>query len=254
MTSIFDLARKGTLSESDLVGKEKEIDAVDKETLYTPLGVAVHFNRKDNVKLLLANGANPDGVAESRPPLWIAAARTKGHIGSIVRMLLAHTMDVNKTSDLVGHNTPLHAIVQRYRNEDDLDVIEALVNAGANPQAKNKRGESAESLATKRNDRKPLALLTPPDKRKKSHIGDVLMITSLIVFAISWANRHSPLAMVAAAAAATTMAVSQLLGPIKKRFKMMGRRSKRVPKVCQAFLWVSMGGPPTSCLAYCRET
>ncbi|KAL6696319.1 ankyrin repeat-containing domain protein [Trichoderma pleuroticola] len=228
MTSIFDLALKGTLSASDLVGKEKEIDKVNEKTLYTPLGAAVHSNRKGNIKLLLAHGANPDGVPGSRLPLWIATARTKGAIGDIVETLIAHKVDVKKT-DHVGNDTALHAIVQRYRSEDDLDVIEALVNAGADPKATNQRGESAESLATKRNDKKLLALLAP-EKHKKTHIKDVLMITSLIMFAISWANRKNPLVMIAAGAAATAAAVgSQLYGPIKKRFKMLGRRSKKVP-------------------------
>ncbi|KAL6788189.1 ankyrin repeat-containing domain protein [Trichoderma sp. SZMC 28012] len=228
MTSIFDLALKGTLSKSDLEGKDKEIDKVDEKTFYTPLGAAVHANRKDNIKLLLAHGANPDGAPGSRPPLWIAAARTKGHIGDIVETLLAHGVNVKK-ADPVVNDTALHAIVQRYRNEDDLDVIEALVNAGADPKATNQRGESAESLATKRNDKKLLALLAP-EKHKKIHIKDVLMITSLIIFAISWANRKNPLAMVATATVAMATAVSsQFIGPIKKRFKMLGRRSKNVP-------------------------
>ncbi|KAM6479785.1 hypothetical protein HDV62DRAFT_399312 [Trichoderma sp. SZMC 28011] len=228
MTSIFDLSLKGTLSKSDLEGKEKEIDKVDERTLYTPLGAAVHANRKDNIKLLLAHRANPDGAPGSRPPLWIAAARTKGHIGDIVETLLAHKADVNKT-DPVANDTALHAIVQRYRNEDDLDVIEALVNAGADPEATNQRGESAESLATKRSDKKLLALLAP-EKHKKIHIKDVLMIASLIMFAIAWANRKNPLVMVTAAVGATAAAVSsKFIGPIKKRFKMLGRRSKKVP-------------------------
>ncbi|KAL7909354.1 ankyrin repeat-containing domain protein [Trichoderma velutinum] len=228
MTSIFDLALKGTLNKSDLEGREKEVDKVDEKTLYTPLGAAVHSNRRDNIKLLLAHGANPNGAPGSRPPLWIAAARTKGPIGGIVDMLIAHKVDVNKT-DHVLNDTALHAIVQRYRNEDDLDVIEALVNAGADPKATNQRGESAESLATKRNDKKLLALLAP-DKHKKVHIKDVLMITSLILFAVSWANRNNPLVVIVTAAAATAAAVgSRLVGPIKKRFKMLGRRSKKVP-------------------------
>ncbi|EHK16896.1 uncharacterized protein TRIVIDRAFT_227738 [Trichoderma virens Gv29-8] len=227
MASIFDLALKGTLSENDLVGKEKEIDAVNEKTLYTPLGAAVHSNRKDNVKLLLANGANPDGVTGSRLPLWIAAARTKGSIGSIVELLLAHKVSVNKP-DHIANDTALHAIVQRYRNEDDLDVIEALVRAGADPQATNQRGESAESLATKRNDKKLLSLLVPKT-HKKSHIKDILMIASLILFAFSWANRHSIQVVAATAVAATTAVASQVYGPIKKRFDMMGRRSKKVP-------------------------
>ncbi|KAL7952713.1 ankyrin repeat-containing domain protein [Trichoderma compactum] len=227
MTSIFDLALKGTLSVSDLVGKEKEINKVDEKTLYTPLGAAVHSNRKDNIKLLLAHGANPDGAPGSRPPLWIAAARTKGHIGDIVETLIAHKVDVKK-ADPVVNDTALHAIVQRYRNEDDLDVFEALVNAGADPKATNQRGESAESLATKRNDKKLLALLAP-EKHKKTHTKDVLMIASLIMFAISWANRN-PLVKITAAVVGTAAAVSsQLYGPIKKRFNMLGRRSKKVP-------------------------
>lgn len=230
MTSIFDLALKGTLSKSDLEGKDKEIDKVDEKTLYTPLGAAVHSNRKDNIKLLLAHHANPNGAPGSRPPLWIAAARTKGHIGDIVETLLAHKADVNK-ADPVANDTALHAIVQRYRNEDDLDVIEALVNAGADPKATNQRGESAESLATKRNDKKLLALLAP-EKHKKIHIKDVLMIASLIMFAIAWANRKNPLVMATAAVGATAAAISsKFIGPIKKRFKMLGRRSKKVPHV-----------------------
>ncbi|UKZ77550.1 hypothetical protein TrVFT333_005273 [Trichoderma virens FT-333] len=218
MASIFDLALKGTLSENDLVGKEKEIDAVNEKTLYTPLGAAIHSNRKDNVKLLLANGANPDGVTGSRLPLWIAAARTKGSIGSIVELLLAHKVNVNKP-DHIANDTALHAIVQRYRNEDDLDVIEALQRI---------KGESAESLATKRNDKKLLSLLVPKT-HKKSHIKDILMIASLILFAFSWANRHSIPVVAATAVAATTAVASQVYGPIKKRFDMMGRRSKKVP-------------------------
>ncbi|KAL7936153.1 hypothetical protein V8C35DRAFT_278376 [Trichoderma chlorosporum] len=223
MTSLFHLALQGTLAESHLQGKEKEIDAVDEETMYTPLGAAVHSNHQNNVRLLLKNGANPNGAPGSRPPLWIAAARTKGSIDTIVGILLAHQVDVNK-ADPVVKNTALHALVQRCRNEDDLEVIEALVNAGADPKATNERGESAESLAAKRNDKKLLAILTP-DKQKKSHIKDVIMIACLILFAVSWANRNT-LGTIATAVAATAAAA---FGPIKRRFKMLGRRSRRVP-------------------------
>lgn len=229
MTSLVDLAFAGTLKPSDLIGREKEIDAVDRATLYTPLGAAVFSGRKKAIKLLLDNGANPNGVPESYPPLWIAAARTKGHIGSIVGMLLARKPDVNIASDLTNKSTPLHALVKRYRREDDVYVIEALVDAGADPDAKNNRGESAKSVAAARNDKRILAILSPKEW-KRSHIKDLFMLASLILFVFAWANgSHVGMAVTGMSAAAVGA-----YGHIAKRFKIRGRFGKTIPPVCFA--------------------
>ncbi|OTA02191.1 hypothetical protein A9Z42_0025650 [Trichoderma parareesei] len=222
--SLVDLAFDGTLKPRDLTGREKEIDAVDKATLYTPLGAAVFSRHKEVIKLLLDYGANPNGVPQSYPPLWIAAARTKGHIGSIVGMLLARKPDVNIASDLTNKSTPLHALVKRYRSEDDVYVIEALVDAGANPNAKNKRGESAMSVATARNDKKLLAILSP-NGRKRSHLRNLGMLVSLILFVFAWVNKR-PALMVAAGISATAI---RGYGPIKKRFKISGLDKAEIP-------------------------
>ncbi|KAL6868589.1 hypothetical protein J3F83DRAFT_704675 [Trichoderma novae-zelandiae] len=226
MAPIFDLALDGTLKKSNLVGREKEIDAVDEATLFTPLGAAVFSGHEDAIKLLLAKGANPNGVPESYPPLWIAAARTKGHIGSIVGMLLAHKADVDKASSLTNNTTPLHALVKRYRSEDDAYVIEALVDAGADPLAENNRGESATSVATARNDKKLLAILDPK-RWKHHHIKDLLMIVSVIVFVFAWANKRPVLKAVAGVGAAA-IGASRLA--LKKRFNLAGWVDKRLPK------------------------
>lgn len=229
MTSLVELAFDGILKPSDLIGREKEIDAVDKETLFTPLGAAVFSGHKEAIKLLLDNGANPNGVPGSYPPLWIAAARTKGHIGSIVGMLLARKPEVDIASDLTNNSTPLLDLVKRYRSEDDVYVMEALVEAGADPNAKNKRGESAKSVATARKDKKILAVLSPKEWKRR-HIKDLLMIGSLILFVFAWVNKRYGL--MAASVAATIGA--GIMGPIEKRFKIKGRLSKKIPEVCLA--------------------
>jgi ankyrin repeat protein len=232
MRSLVNLALDGSLKPSDLIGREKEIDAVDKATLYTPLGTAVFYRQKEAIKLLLDNGANPNGVPESFPPLWIAAARTKGHIGSIVGMLLAHKADVNIASDLTKNTTPLTALVKRYRGEDDIHVIEALVDAGADPHATNNRRESAMSIATARNDKKMLAILSPHN-RKHSHLRNLGMLVSLIVFVIAWVNKRPEMM----AAAGMSAAAIGGYGPLKKRFKISGLAKAEIPPVCFASLF-----------------
>jgi len=93
----------------------------------TPLLRAVERADLDMVRLLLERGANPDGActcAGGESPLWVAAVQ---HETEIVRVLLGRGADPGTTA--FGDTTALD--VARMRGYDD--VVELLVEAGANP-------------------------------------------------------------------------------------------------------------------------
>ncbi|KAK5995166.1 hypothetical protein PT974_03562 [Cladobotryum mycophilum] len=225
MESIYDKAKNGTLNASDLVGKEKELNAVDPKSKLTPLGVAAWNGHYKQVRMLLQNGADPNGVdptgTPSRPPLWVAASRTKNNAGQIVQVLLHYGADPSKPSEFDENAPPLLGAVKRGRSQR---LITALVDAGASPEVENNKGESAREWATTRKDRKILAALIPSPKRSTNRLDALLLLSGLMLFIVAWVNEEHRKKAVAAGALAL------MGGVIKQRFDWSGLLDNLIPE------------------------
>lgn len=103
--------------------------------------MAAWYSQKGAVKRLLKAGAEPNGMP-NYPPL--TAAAFKQNVG-IVRGLLAHPKIEVDRRDNDGYTALMWAASKGHE-----DMVNLLLEAGADPKLKNKRGETAGDLARKR--------------------------------------------------------------------------------------------------------
>ncbi|XP_046643175.1 serine/threonine-protein phosphatase 6 regulatory ankyrin repeat subunit B-like [Daphnia pulicaria] len=129
---------------------------------------ALHLSVRDvNIfRKLLENGANPNIYDKwGRSPLHLAARKMNGN--EIMDLLLAHSKV--KVDDVDGKGqTALH--IAAY--EPNVNVVEYLINKGANLNAVDKRGWSPLHVAAKERDGIPIIDLLLEAKKVKG-IGDV---------------------------------------------------------------------------------
>jgi ankyrin repeat protein len=186
--SFLFFARKGTPTDLEawLVFGAK-LDARG-ERHRTALHIAVAARLDENVRWLLENGANPSTVdSEGNTALHLACET--GRLSTILTLLKYHTQI--EAENFLG-NTPLHmaslkghstAVLQLLRNglnvnarnkrgetplhvaahSDDgdfVDVIQQLLNAGANSDALDESGMTAEGLARRKDNMAVLNLLS----------------------------------------------------------------------------------------------
>ncbi|MDR2795069.1 MAG: ankyrin repeat domain-containing protein [Holosporaceae bacterium] len=100
-----------------------------------PLCTAVAYGYLDMVELLLAKGANPNGMDEdghSALRIALAAVEEENKIGLITRTLIRAGANVNLPTKK-RNKTPLHTIISWSQN---LDAITALLENGANLEVK----------------------------------------------------------------------------------------------------------------------
>jgi ankyrin repeat protein len=116
----------------------------------TPLLFAARENQINAARVLLKAGADVNGRSGSTPPL--AAAALRGHV-FMVRLLLRNQAHVNR----VGANdlTALMNAVELNR----LDVVQVLLEAGANTRVLNRAGENVLAVAVRKNNPALLDLL-----------------------------------------------------------------------------------------------
>ncbi len=107
---------------------------------FTPLHLAAFFGGADGGRLLLDAGADPDAVARNAmkvAPIHSAAAGRR----SVALLLVERGADVRVPQ---RHGwTPLHTAA----DHGDLELVEALLKAGADPAATNDDGVSPADLA-----------------------------------------------------------------------------------------------------------
>jgi len=154
----------------------------------SPLGITIERSRNDVIaRLLIKNGANPNGLPEFDPPLMMAVATGRldlckfllktgatvnteerksgasplqvaaGHDSTeIAKVLLANGAKLEH-QDKRG-NTPLMQAVIHYENlasdgkPKTLSIIRLLIHEGASTSTKNENGDSPLGLATKIGD------------------------------------------------------------------------------------------------------
>ncbi|OJJ36257.1 hypothetical protein ASPWEDRAFT_538408 [Aspergillus wentii DTO 134E9] len=203
MTSdrIYHLAVAGILTAADLQNSHDELHFVHPKTKLTALAAAVWNGHKHTVKLLLDYGADPDGTPGSRPPLWVAAGKTRRNANSIIDILLRHYANASRPSSFDDNSTPLLRAMLTLKSPA---ILRALVKAGARPAVQNNKGESAENVATRRNDHQRAAALfskPSPVNDRLERFGAFLSAIVLVV-----ACRHEQ-PMIALAAAATLIMI-----------------------------------------------
>lgn len=152
-TTIFDIARTGSLSEIKEFKKEnpKAIDSKN-DSGYTPLILACYNGNNEVAKYIIDNCKdvnlnNGYGTA-------LMAATIKGNI-ELVNYLLKKDADTN-IADSNG-TTALHYAV--IFNLDD--IAEALVKSGAKYNLKDNRGNTAKDYALLKNKKRLLTLFKP---------------------------------------------------------------------------------------------
>ncbi|KAK2882523.1 hypothetical protein FQN49_000249 [Arthroderma sp. PD_2] len=234
MASIYELAKSGKLTKQDLAiaDNKRDLDAVHPRSKLTPLGIAVWSCHINTIKLLLKSGADADGkdpndaARDVRPPLWVAAARSKERVGTMIQLLLNSGANPNVVSPIDDNSTPLLAAVKSYKYPA---IISALVDKGANPDQANKLQETPKSIADARNDRDTQKALRKRNQRSLGRLYWVSVITSVVVGIVAWVNAYVVVAAVGAAAA-TAPYVTQV---IKRRFQMSGTFDKIWPDKLQ---------------------
>ncbi|EFR05211.1 hypothetical protein MGYG_08225 [Nannizzia gypsea CBS 118893] len=232
MATLYKLAQFGKLTKEDMTNKQimHGLNAVDPVTKLTPLGVAVWFSHVKTIGLLLKNGANPDGkdpngtARDVRPPLWVAAAKSKERVGTMMQLLLNAGADPNIVSPFDGDSSPLLKAVQTYKYPP---LISALVDKGANPDQANGLGQTPRRIAEDRNDRDTVKALRKRKERSLGRLHWVGVIVSVVVGVVAWVNAFVMVAVVGAggAVAAAAPYVTQV---IKRRFQMSGSFVKNV--------------------------
>lgn len=105
---------------------------------------AVEGGHAEVVRVLLAAGADPNGVGYAGRPLLIAAAEGQG--ADVVRALLAGGADVTRKG--AGNATALHAAAEAGKR----DSVELLLAAGAKVTARTTYGWTALHSAVRRGD------------------------------------------------------------------------------------------------------
>ncbi|MCJ1356717.1 MAG: hypothetical protein MMC33_006712 [Icmadophila ericetorum] len=163
------------------------INDIEANTGLTPLIAAINESYVEIVKLLLENGADPDKASrDHRTPLfWATWKRGAENRSELVSALIDHKADVDATSAEVQNITPLMNAVDKLR---DPEVVSLLVDAGANPTAKNRRDQTAKDLAEKIGNPKLIKALRPKLERHAPTADTVNMLVSLVLFIFAWIN------------------------------------------------------------------
>lgn len=211
MSLIYDHASKGTLTETHLSeGGLEGLEFVHPSQKLTPLGIAVWNGHTKSVELLLANGANPDGQPGTRPPLYVAVAKTRINVYPIVYALLNHGANPSLKSSIDGDTTPLLAAVKHGQSPS---LVSVLVDAGASPRDEDAKGQTAEKWAEDRKNRELLHAMLPRASRSSNKLEAALMIAGLVLSVFAWTNKSTVVA------GAATIAVG---AAVSRRFKITG--------------------------------
>lgn len=120
---------------------------------FTALGIAVHFNQEDIVRLLLLNKANPNIHSQNGQHIFPLHTALSNNNSNISKMLIEAGAEVN----IVQHlgQTPIHLAAFH----GNIDMIIILLEQGANISSLTEAGESAADMASKKGFREIAEIL-----------------------------------------------------------------------------------------------
>jgi uncharacterized protein len=154
---VFEAAAAGdTARVREIVGRDRaQANAVAPDG-YSALGLAAFFKRREVVRYLLEEGADPRPASRQGgfTPLHSAVASDAGSVDvEIVRMLLNNGADPNAKSQ--SGSTALHTVAFT----GDRESLDVLLKHGADSAVKNDDGKTPAEVARERGNQEVIDLL-----------------------------------------------------------------------------------------------
>jgi len=128
------------------------------------LTIAVTQNDMEMFKMALAGGANPRGVTGPYDGTALISAAHLGHV-EMVKQLIAAKAPLDHVN-MMRWNALITAIVLGNGGKDHLAIVEALVNAGADTEIKDRQGMTALAHARARGYADMIKILEAASGRK----------------------------------------------------------------------------------------
>lgn len=155
---VFEAAAAGVRARvEELAAGDASLVSTFSHDGFTPLHLAAFFGRIPVVELLLSHAAPVNDISRNPSelrPLHSAVAHRQPQVAlEISRALIAAGADVNAMQH--GGWTPLHAAALH----GNVPLVRLLLEAGANPAAKNDTGQTPAALAKTKNHKEVIALL-----------------------------------------------------------------------------------------------
>lgn len=149
----FDLVLFGDPDEiRSRLEDDRSLATAADESSFTALHVLMTEDRPDIAQLLIKAGADVNArTDEQMTPLHLAQH------AALVQILVRHGADINARAE--GGQTPLHVAASEDADSVTPDVLQALLLAGADPKLTTEQGETAEAIASARQDTEKLAVL-----------------------------------------------------------------------------------------------
>ena len=123
-----------------LVNQPDSLDAVSDHG-FTPLGLATHFGHEDLVRLLLAEGADPNRCSQNGYSVYPLHTAISSNFESIAKMLIEAGAFVNVVQS--SRMSPLHLAAQN----GNIEIIILLLEQGASIEAQTDFGQTPSELA-----------------------------------------------------------------------------------------------------------
>lgn len=134
-TSVFDVARKGTLKQiKKIYKKDPKSILMLNENGFSPLILATYKSNNEVAKFLIEKGSNINEISDMGTPLM--AAVVKGNV-EIVNLLLNKKADVNLT-DSNGITALIYAV--QFQN---IEIIKLLLQLNVDKLKIDKQGKTA---------------------------------------------------------------------------------------------------------------
>ncbi|MGO4499195.1 ankyrin repeat domain-containing protein [Paenibacillus sp. 2RAB27] len=160
INDVFTAARTGDVNRvKDLLDTDLSLANAENSDGLTLLGFAAHFGQSEVVRLLLENGADVNALSHSSvsyiPSNTALHAAIAGERSlAVIQLLLAHRAKPT-IMDSNGH-TSLHVAAF---HKDSTQIIELLINQGADVNAKSEGGAYAIDLAKEQGHTAVIGLL-----------------------------------------------------------------------------------------------
>lgn len=150
-TTIFDIARKGTLAELKKahLADANIINRISKEG-YAPLTLACYYNNNEVAKYLVEHAEDIDSKSGYGTPLMAATVKKNKEL---VELLLKKGANPNKI-DANGSTALHYAVIFNFE-----EIVELLVNANADSTLKDNREKTAFDYAKITDNKKIIQLL-----------------------------------------------------------------------------------------------